>query len=102
MSLGNAGFAASASQAARRTGAVRKRLSLMEHVFCRIVISAPDCMVKIESDTERKAAEAAEAILRLSKGKTQVVTIEIECMDSTAADRILKYLSDLADEMERV
>jgi hypothetical protein len=76
-------------------------LFLMEHVFCRIVISAPECTVKIESDTERKAGEAAEAILRLSKGRTQAVTIEIQCLDGPAGDRILSYLSNLADELER-
>ena len=102
MSFGNTKLRVPTSLAGRRTGDVRKRLPLMEHVFCRIVISAPECTVKIESDTERKAGEAAEAILRLSKGRTQAVTIEIQCLDGPAGDRILNYLSNLADELERV
>ena len=74
----------------------------MEQIFCRVVIAAPGCTTRIEADSERKAADAAESVLRLYRGQTQSVTVEVECADGHAADRILDYLSDLADEWERV
>lgn len=74
----------------------------MEPIFCRIVINAPECKIRIEAETERKAADAAEAFLRVCRGRTQSLAVEIECVDSRAGDRILKYLLDIADEWERV
>ena len=65
------------------------------------MIDAPECKIRVEADTERKAAEAAEAILRLCGGQTLSISIEIECIDELGGDRILIYLSDLADKLER-
>jgi hypothetical protein len=74
----------------------------MEQVFCRILIDAPGCKIRIESETERKAAEAAEIFLRLCRGRTRTFKVAIECIDGPASDRLLKYLSDVADEWERI
>lgn len=74
----------------------------MEQIFCRILISAPECTIRIDAETERKAAEAAEAFLRLCKGRIQSLTVEIECFDGRAGERMLTYLSEVAEELDRV
>ena len=74
----------------------------MKPIFCRILIEAPECKILVEAETERKAAEAAEASLRLCRGRTLSISIQIECIDGPAGDRILNYLSDLADELEHI
>ena len=74
----------------------------MEQIFCRILISAAECTIRIDAETERKAAEAAEAFLRLCKGRTQSLTVEIECLNARAGGRILTYLSEVADELDHV